>query len=138
LEEMVRGGYNTGGEQSGHIILLDHNTTGDGLLTAVQLLRIMKETGKKLSELNSYMTVLPQVRRDVRVSPDKKTVCLEDEDVKAAIQQAEKELGSNGRVLVRPSGTEPVIRVMLEGDDEECLNTLAQNIADMIERVNGR
>lgn len=119
VEAMREGDYNFGGEQSGHIVFLDYNTTGDGLLTAVQLVQIMKETGKKLSELASEMTLFPQRLVNVRVS-DKEHV-TENERVAAEIAAVEEELGKNGRVLVRPSGTEPLVRVMVEApSDDEC------------------
>ena len=119
VEAMRKGDYNFGGEQSGHIVFLDYNTTGDGLLTAVQLVQIMKETGKKLSELASEMTLFPQRLVNVRVS-DKEHV-TENERVAAEIAAVEEELGKNGRVLVRPSGTEPLVRVMVEApSDDEC------------------
>ncbi len=132
LENMLAGGHSIGGEQSGHLIFLDHATTGDGELSALKLLCIMKETGKKLSELASQMTVYPQVLVNVRVSDFGKVKFPRDKEIKNAIEAAEKELGADGRVLVRVSGTEPLVRVMLEGKDEEKISVLAQELAEVI------
>ncbi len=132
LENMLAGGHSIGGEQSGHLIFLDHATTGDGELSALKLLCIMKETGKKLSELASQMTVYPQVLVNVRVSDFGKAKFPRDKEIKNAIEAAEKELGADGRVLVRVSGTEPLVRVMLEGKDEEKISVLAQELAEVI------
>ena len=132
LENMLENGYSIGGEQSGHVIFLDYATTGDGQLTALQVLRVMKKTGKKLSELASCMTVYPQTMINVRVSNMGKARFKDDEEVKNAVKQAELQLGSSGRVLVRVSGTEPLVRVMLEGEDEQQIQTLAREIADVI------
>ena len=132
LENMLAGGHSIGGEQSGHLIFLDHATTGDGELSALKLLCIMKETGKKLSELASQMEVFPQVLVNVRVSDFGKAKFPRDKEIKTAIEAAEKELGADGRVLVRVSGTEPLVRVMLEGKDEEKINVLAQEIVEVI------
>lgn len=132
LENMLENGYSIGGEQSGHVIFLDYATTGDGQLTALQVLRVMKKTGKKLSELASCMTVYPQTMVNVRVSNMGKARFKDDEEVKNAVKQAELQLGSSGRVLVRVSGTEPLVRVMLEGEDEQQIQTLAREIADVI------
>ena len=133
LENMLENGYSIGGEQSGHVIFLDYATTGDGQLTALQVLRVMKKTGKKLSELACCMTVYPQTMINVRVSKMGKARFGDDEEVKNAIRQAELQLGNTGRVLVRVSGTEPLVRVMLEGEDEKQIQTLAREIADVIE-----
>ena len=132
LENMLENGYSIGGEQSGHVIFLDYATTGDGQLTALQVLRVMKKTGKKLSELASCMTVYPQTMINVRVSNMGKARFKDDEEVKNAVKQAELQLGSSGRVLVRVSGTEPLVRVMLEGEDEQQIQTFAREIADVI------
>lgn len=121
VEEMKKNGYNLGGEQSGHIVFLDYNTTGDGLLTGLQLVNIMKITGKKLSELASEMMIYPQKLINVRVT-DKHAV-TQNEKVAAIISTVEEEMAGNGRVLVRPSGTEPLVRVMVEAASvEECEN----------------
>jgi len=125
VEEMLRGGYTLGGEQSGHIVFLDQNTTGDGLITALALL---VETGRPLSELRRVMQRFPQVLENLRVSskPDVTTLPA----VAAAIGQAERELGDRGRVLVRYSGTEPLLRVMVEGEREPTIRKLAHDIID--------
>ena len=132
LENMVEKDFVIGGEQSGHIIFKDFATTGDGQLSALWLLCIMKATGKKLSELSSVMQVFPQTLINVRVSDFGKARFPNDEEIKNAIKEAEKELGDDGRVLVRVSGTEPLVRVMIEGKNEEKINTLAQEIAQVI------
>lgn len=130
LEKMLAEGYSIGGEQSGHVIFLDYNSTGDGLLTAVQTLSIMKEKGKSLSELAGLMTKYPQLLVNVRVLT--KAGWETNAAIQDAIREAEEELGSNGRILVRPSGTEPLIRVMAEGPDQEQLDELCHRIADVI------
>lgn len=132
LENMLENDFIIGGEQSGHIIFREHATTGDGELSALKLLCVMKETGKKLSELANEMEVFPQVLINVKVSDFGKARFPRDNEVKKAIEAAEKELGGDGRVLVRVSGTEPLVRVMLEGKDEEKINILAQEIAQVI------
>lgn len=132
LERMLEKGHNLGGEQSGHIINLDYNTTGDGILTAIQVLTIMKETGKKLSELKSIMEILPQVLVNAKVDPDKKNSYMENERIKTEIDKLEKKFEGEGRVLIRPSGTEPIVRVMIEGRDIAVLEKEAQALADII------
>lgn len=132
LENMLKGNYNIGGEQSGHIIFSDHSTTGDGQLSALKLLLIMKETGKTLSQLASEMKVYPQTLVNVRVSDFGKARFPHDEEIKNAIKAVEKELGNDGRVLVRVSGTEPLIRVMLEGINENKIKVLAEELSDII------
>ncbi len=128
VEEMLRGGYNLGGEQSGHVVFLDHNTTGDGLITGLAVLALLVETGRPLSELRRVMQRFPQVLENLRVSskPDVATLPA----VAAAIGQAERELGDRGRVLVRYSGTEPLLRVMVEGEREPTIRKLAHDIID--------
>lgn len=133
LEEMVKNGYVIGGEQSGHIIFLDYATTGDGQMSAIQVLNVLKSTGKKISELASEMQVYPQVLINVRVSNFGKTRLDKDEEVQLAIREASEELGDTGRVLVRVSGTEPLVRVMLEGEDYNQIKSLAESIAKVIE-----
>ncbi len=133
IEEMLNSGYSLGGEQSGHIIFLDHNTTGDGLLTALQLISVVKETGKKLSELAEVMTSLPQVLINARVSNDKKNAYMEDEVVKGEIRKLEEKFHGEGRVLIRPSGTEPLVRVMIEGKDQNEITEMAQSLSHLIE-----
>ena len=132
LEEMIKGKYVLGGEQSGHIIFLDYNTTGDGLVTALQIATILKSEDKSLSELCSVMKELPQVLANAKVPNDKKNIYLEDEEIKAEIKRIEELLHGKGRVLIRPSGTEPLVRVMLEGENQEEIDKLAHNLADMI------
>ncbi len=135
VEKMVKGGYNLGGERSGHLIFLDYNTTGDGILSALKVLSVMVRKQKKLSELSGIMTEFPQVLKNVKV---KKRVDLnESPKIKKAITDAEKQLGDTGRVLVRFSGTEPKVRVMVEGEDEGLITSLASDIADTIERELG-
>lgn len=133
LEEMRKSGYVLGGEQSGHVIFLEHNTTGDGLLTAVQLLNVMKETGKKLSELASVMTVYPQVLKNAKVTNEKKHNYTSDEIIVKRITELEDIMSGQGRVLIRPSGTEPLVRVMLEGKNQEELNQYATELVTLIE-----
>ena len=133
LERMLEKGYRIGGEQSGHLIFLDHATTGDGQLSAVQILGIMSDTGKTLSELASEVEIFPQVLENVKVSAFGKLRLHEDEDITLAVQKAEKELGDNGRVLVRASGTEPLVRVMLEGKDKKQIEKLCAMIARIVE-----
>lgn len=133
LENMAANGYSIGGEQSGHIIFLDHATTGDGQMSAIQVLNVLKRTGKKISELANEMTVYPQVLINVRVSNFGKTRLEKDKEVQLAIRKASEELGDDGRVLVRVSGTEPLVRVMLEGQDYEKIQYLAECIAKVIE-----
>ena len=130
LEKMLADGYSIGGEQSGHVIFLDYNSTGDGLLTAVQTLSIMKEKGKSLSELAGLMTKYPQLLVNVRVLT--KAGWETNSAIQDAIREAEEELGGNGRILVRPSGTEPLIRVMAEGPDQDQLDELCNRIGDVI------
>ncbi|MHC1685677.1 MAG: phosphoglucosamine mutase [Clostridiaceae bacterium] len=133
LEEMVKEGYNLGGEQSGHIIFLDYNTTGDGLITALTLASIVKKTGKSLSTLAGMMKQLPQVLANAIVPNDKKNIYLEDKEIIDEIEKIEKSLAGCGRVLIRPSGTEPLVRVMLEGENQEEIDLMAHNLAKMIE-----
>ena len=135
LEELLRTGTMFGGEQSGHIIFLEHNTTGDGIVTGLQLAAVVKETGKTLGELAAQMERLPQVLVNVRVFD--KTAAMEHEEVKASIRKGEEILGDKGRILVRPSGTEPKVRVMAEGPDENQLQEIVDSIAAVISRVAG-
>lgn len=135
MEEMRRGGYNLGGEQSGHIIFLDYNTTGDGMLTAIQLVNVMKETGKPLSELADEMTIFPQVLKNISVI--NKHEVLSNPKIQSEIEAVENELGDNGRVLVRPSGTESLVRVMVEAPTEEECERSADRVVDMINAVLG-
>ncbi len=137
LERMLEGGFSLGGEQSGHIIFLENNTTGDGILTALKVCRIMRTTGKKLSELNKLMEVLPQVLINAKVSDKKKNDYLTDETVLAEIKKLEEKYSGSGRVLIRPSGTEPKIRVMIEGKDKEMLHEDATALAQLFEKLFG-
>jgi len=132
LENMLKNGYCIGGEQSGHVIFHNYASTGDGQLTAIQLLQILKLSGKKLSELASEIEIFPQTMVNVRVSQIGKVRYAKDAEIKKAIASAEKELGEQGRVLVRVSGTEPLIRVMVEGKDEELIQRLADEIATVV------
>lgn len=133
LEEMLSKGYILGGEQSGHIIFLDHNTTGDGLLTGLQLIQVMKETGKRMSELNGLMTNFPQVLINARVKNDLKNTYLENEEIKSKIVKIEEMFHGEGRVVIRPSGTEPLVRVMIEGKNKEEIEDIAKGLAKFIE-----
>lgn len=132
LEKMVESGAILGGEQSGHIIFKEYNTTGDGAATALQLLKVMVETGKSLSELASQMVRLPQVLINVRVKD--KSGLTNNKSVQEAINNAEQLLSGRGRVLVRPSGTEPLVRVMAEGPDEVELNKIVQDVVDVVKQ----
>jgi len=135
LEEMLEQGYNLGGEQSGHIIFLDYNTTGDGMLSALQLVNVMKETEKPLSELAGEMTIFPQVLKNVKVI-DKHAV-FNDTRIQNEINDVEKVLGDKGRVLVRPSGTEPLVRVMVEAPTKEDCEMYGDRVVKVIENVLG-
>ncbi len=132
LEEMLKHGYNIGGEQSGHIILLDYATTGDGQMTAAMLLKVMKQTGKKLSELVQDIKDYPQLLVNVKITEQGKGKWDSTPSIMEKIENAEAQLGDTGRVLVRESGTEPLVRVMLEGMDEQLVYALANEIADEV------
>ena len=133
LEEMLKDGFNLGGEQSGHVILLDYNPTGDGILTSLMLIQTILEEGKKASELADMVKLYPQILINAKVNSDKKYEYKEDKEINEAIDKLEKEFAGNGRVLIRPSGTEPLVRVMIEGEDQEYITKKAQEIADLIE-----
>ena len=135
LENMLQNGYNIGGEQSGHVIFLDHNTTGDGLLTALQLLQVMVKTGTKLSELASIMEVLPQSLVNAKVPNHKKDRYMEYPEIAEAIALLEEKYAGEGRVLIRPSGTESLVRVMIEGKHQSMIEEDSRNLADLIMRV---
>ncbi|HEY6839043.1 MAG TPA: phosphoglucosamine mutase [Geobacteraceae bacterium] len=135
VEEMRRGGYNLGGEQSGHMIFLDHNTTGDGMLAALQVLAIMRRRGKPLSELAEVMIPLPQVLVNVRVSEKKDIRTIPQ--VAKVITGIEEQLKDEGRILVRYSGTEPLLRIMIEGQDKYKISGWAKDIADVVEKTLG-
>ncbi|MBY5006109.1 phosphoglucosamine mutase [Streptococcus suis] len=132
VEEMRKGGYNVGGEQSGHVILMDYNTTGDGQLTAVQLTKIMKETGKQLSELAAEVTIFPQKLVNIRVENSMKDKAMEVPAIAAIIEKMEAEMAGNGRILVRPSGTEPLLRVMAEAPTDAEVDYYVDTIADVV------
>jgi phosphoglucosamine mutase len=132
VEEMRRGGYNLGGEQSGHMIFLDHNTTGDGTLTALQVLAIMRRQNKGLSELARVMTPLPQVLVNVRVSEKKDIMTIPD--IAKLVRDTEEKLRDEGRILIRYSGTEPLLRIMIEGKDKKQIKGWAGEIADRVEK----
>lgn len=135
LERMREIGANLGGEQSGHIILLDENTTGDGLLSALHLLGVVVDTGKNLSELASVMEVLPQALVNAKVPNSKKNSYMEYPEVAAAINELSEMFAGEGRVLIRPSGTEPLVRVMIEGKNQDQIDKEAQKLAKLIEDV---
>ena len=137
LEEMYKNHYSIGGEQSGHIIILEHNTTGDGLVTALQLLSVVKKSGKKVSELASVMEILPQVLINAKVKNKNKNAYTENPEINSEIQKIEAEFSGNGRVLIRPSGTEPLVRVMIEGKDINIITERAEKLAKLIEEKLG-
>lgn len=132
VEEMRKSGYNVGGEQSGHVILMDYNTTGDGQLTAVQLTKVMKETGKTLSELAAEVTIYPQKLVNIRVENSMKDKAMEVAAIAAIIEKMEAEMAGNGRILVRPSGTEPLLRVMAEAPTDAEVDYYVDTIADVV------
>ncbi len=132
LERMLEGGFIIGGEQSGHVIFHNFASTGDGQLTAIQLLQILKQTGKTLSELADEIEIYPQTMVNVRVSQIGKIRCNTDAEIKKAVESAETELKDTGRVILRVSGTEPLIRVMVEGKDEQQIKRLAEEIAGVV------
>ncbi len=134
LEKMLKEGYNLGGEQSGHIILLDYNPTGDGILTSLMLTKIIMEKNITASEACDIIKIYPQVLINAKVSSDKKNDYENDPEIKAKIESLEKEFSGNGRVLIRPSGTEPLVRVMIEGTDMDYISTKAKELADLIEK----
>lgn len=135
LERMKEIGASLGGEQSGHIIFLDENTTGDGLLSALHLLQVMVETGKSLSELAGVMEVLPQALVNAKVANHKKDKYLEYPEIADAISELEKKFAGEGRVLIRPSGTEPLVRVMIEGKEQQVIQAEAVKLANLIQDV---
>ena len=134
LEEMKKGGYNLGGEQSGHIIFLDYNPTGDGILTSLMFISIMLEKAEKASKLEKIIKIYPQVLVGAKVSNDKKYGFDKDAVIRNTIEAVEKEFEGNGRVLIRASGTEPLVRVMIEGTDQEYITEKAKSIAELIEQ----
>ena len=135
LENMRVNGYNIGGEQSGHIIFLDENTTGDGLLSALHLLQVMVETGESLSDLAAIMEVLPQALVNAKVPNHKKENFADYSEIAEAIEEVEKKFAGEGRVLIRPSGTEPLVRVMIEGKDQQLIEEEAKKLAELITKI---
>jgi len=135
VEEMRKNGYNFGGEQSGHLVFLDYNTTGDGILSGIQLLNVMKETGKKLSELAAEVQTYPQKLVNIRVS--NKNGAMDVPAIKAIIDEVESEMNGDGRILVRPSGTEPLLRVMAEAPSQEKVNLYVDRIASVVKEAIG-
>ena len=133
VEEMRKSGYNLGGEQSGHVVIMDYNTTGDGQLTGVQLTKIMQETGKKLSELAAEVTIYPQKLVNIRVENSMKDKAMEVPAIREIIEKMEAEMAGNGRILVRPSGTEPLLRVMAEAPTHEEVDYYVDNIAAVVQ-----
>ncbi len=135
LEYMLENNCNIGGEQSGHFILTDFNTTGDGILTAIQLLSILKTTGKSFSELNTKVTILPQTLVNAKVNNKIKYEFMKYKEIRAAIEELEAMFKDEGRVLIRPSGTEPLVRVMIEGKDKDLITREAKKLAELIEDI---
>ncbi|WP_407370666.1 phosphoglucosamine mutase [Carnobacterium sp.] len=135
VEEMRKNGYNFGGEQSGHMVFLDYNTTGDGILSGIQLLNVMKETGKKLSELAEEVQTYPQKLVNIRVSD--KNGAMDVPAIKAIIEEVESEMNGDGRILVRPSGTEPLLRVMAEAPTQEKVDLYVDRIASVVKQEIG-
>ena len=133
VEEMRKSGYNLGGEQSGHVVIMDYNTTGDGQLTGVQLTKIMQETGKKLSELATEVTIYPQKLVNIRVENSMKDKAMEVPAIREIIEKMEAEMAGNGRILVRPSGTEPLLRVMAEAPTNEEVDYYVDTIAAVVQ-----
>ena len=133
LEKMLEEGYNLGGEQSGHIIFLDYNPTGDGILTSIMLIKVMLEYQKKASELSQIINIYPQVLVNANVNSEKKYDFEKDEEIKSEIEKLKTDFKDNGRVLIRASGTEPLIRVMIEGEDIKYITKRANDLAKLIE-----
>lgn len=134
LESMLNTGSVIGGEQSGHIIFKNYTTTGDGTLSSLQFVKALVASGKKASELSEEIELFPQVLVNARVNNDNKKIFMNDEEVKQKIADVEAQIGEEGRVLIRPSGTEPLVRVMIEGKDTEVINELAEDLAALISR----
>lgn len=134
LEEMVKNKYVLGGEQSGHVIFLDYNSTGDGLVTALQIAGIVRKRKKHYLKLCSIMKELPQVLANATIPNDKKDLYLTDDEIQNEIRKIEAALNGVGRVLIRPSGTEPLVRVMLEGENQAEIDEMAHNLANLIEK----
>jgi len=137
LESMIEGGYSLGGEQSGHLILLDHNTTGDGMLTALMLLELLRDEDRDAKTLSELMTVYPQILVNAKVDNSRKLDYLDDILIQKRIAEVEAYFQGQGRVLIRPSGTEPLVRVMIEGKNQTELASIAKDLAELIEERNG-
>lgn len=137
LEDMLKTGGIIGGEQSGHIIFLDKTTTGDGILSSIQLVRAVLKSGKNASELSDEIKIYPQVLVNAKVTNENKKRYMEDEEVVKAFDEVSAKLGDTGRLLVRPSGTEPLVRVMIEGEDTESITEMAEELADMLSKKFG-
>ena len=135
MERMLEIGANLGGEQSGHIIFLDENTTGDGLLSALHLLQVIVETGKPLSELKAVMEVMPQALVNAKVPNHKKEKYMDYSEIADAIAELDKKFAGEGRVLIRPSGTEPLVRVMIEGKEQKMIDAEAKKLAELIQNI---
>jgi len=133
LEEMLKCNYALGGEQSGHIIFLDYNTTGDGLATGLHLLEVMKSTNKPMSELNNIMKNYPQILKNAKVDNSYKYNYMDNVEIRTEIERIERMFDGEGRVVIRPSGTEPLVRVMIEGKDQDVITKIAQDLVDFIE-----
>ena len=133
LEEMLKNGYNLGGEQSGHVIFLDYNPTGDGILTSLMFVQAMLEANKTASEMCNIINIYPQVLINAKVSTEKKYDFDKDEEVVKNIKLLEEEFSGNGRVLIRASGTEPLVRVMIEGENQDYIRKKAEDLAKLIE-----
>ena len=129
---MLKGGYSIGGEQSGHIIFLDYNSTGDGILSSLILSSILKQSKKKMSELSQIMDIYPQVLINAKIDNKYKNTYNEIPEIAQKIKELEDKMANEGRVLIRPSGTEPLVRVMIEGKDEVMISSMANELADMI------
>jgi phosphoglucosamine mutase len=137
IQEMIKGGYDLGGEQSGHIIFLNCNTTGDGFITAVKLLSILKESSKKLSHFANVINIMPQVLVNANVNNKNKNGYLKDDEINMKIKDIEEKFKGNGRVLIRPSGTEPIVRIMIEGECQENITFHAKDLANLITKKLG-
>lgn len=133
LENMLKNGYNLGGEQSGHVIFLDYNPTGDGILTSLMLIKTIMDSGSRLSDLQKIINIYPQVLINAKVENSKKYDFDKDSDICNAIEKLNEEFAGNGRVLIRASGTEPLVRVMIEGENQEYITEKAREVADLIE-----
>ena len=137
LESMLQTGSRLGGEQSGHVIFLEHTTTGDGILSSLQLMRAVAASGRSTAALAGEVEVYPQVLRNAPVKNENKQKYKDDEEVQAAIDTVEHAMAGEGRVLIRPSGTEPLVRVMIEGSDVEKISEMADSLAALLTRKFG-